>query len=138
MNKQYDWGMKWMNSDMNSLRNCVLIDEAGSNIKFAAVIGNPSHLVNDKCLSASAAAKQAKNLRRMAQRWAKQYEKDPDSILEKWQKTSRPCLLNQEHKKVILGCINESPSTILEQVMEQLKQNFTEIEVSMSTLHEFI
>lgn len=29
--------------------------------------------------------------------------------------------LNEEHKKVIMECIDESPPAVLEQVMEQLK-----------------
>ncbi|KAL1928962.1 hypothetical protein VTP01DRAFT_2021 [Rhizomucor pusillus] len=60
----------------------------------------------EKCLSASAAAKQLGIHARTAQRWAKQYERDPDSIFEK-------------------QCFDENPSAVLEQVMEQLRQAFT-------------
>lgn len=40
-------------------------------------------LLFEKCLSASAAAKQLGIHVRTAQRWAEQYEKDPNSIFEK-------------------------------------------------------
>lgn len=68
----------------------------------------------------------------------KQYKRDSDSIFEKSRKTSRPRLLNEDHKKVILACIDENPSTVLEQLMEQLKQIFTGIKVSKSTVHDFV
>ncbi|KAG0763740.1 hypothetical protein G6F62_003198 [Rhizopus arrhizus] len=70
-------------------------------------------LLLDKCLSASAAAKQLSIHVRAAQRWSKQYNNDPDSIFAKHRKTGRPRLLNEEHKKVILDCIDENPSVIL-------------------------
>ena len=70
-------------------------------------------LLLDKCLSASAAAKRLSIHVRAAQRWTKQYNKDPDSIFAKHRKIGRPHLLNEEHKKVILDCIDENPSVIL-------------------------
>ncbi|KAL1925902.1 hypothetical protein VTP01DRAFT_7241 [Rhizomucor pusillus] len=79
-------------------------------------------LLFEKCLSASAAAKQLGIHVRTARRWAKQYERDPDSIFQKHRKTGRPRLLNEEHKEMILDCIDENPSAVLEQVMEQLRQ----------------
>jgi transposase len=95
-------------------------------------------LLFEKCLSASAAAKQLGIHVRTAQRWTKQYERDPDSIFEKCRKTGRPRLLNEEHKKVILDCIDKNPSAVLEQVMEQLRQVFTGLKVSKSTVHDFV
>ena len=63
----------------------------------------------------------------------KQYEKDPDSIFEKRRKTGRPRILHEEHKSVIIECIDENPSVVLNEVMEKLKQIFTELKVSTVT-----
>ncbi|KAL1932186.1 hypothetical protein VTP01DRAFT_9242 [Rhizomucor pusillus] len=95
-------------------------------------------LLFEKCLSAAAAAKQLGIHVRTAQKWAKQYEKDPDSIFEKQRKTGRPRILHEEHKSVILECIDENPSIALDEVMKKLKQIFTELKVSKSTLFEFV
>ncbi|KAL1935966.1 hypothetical protein VTP01DRAFT_100 [Rhizomucor pusillus] len=59
-------------------------------------------LMFEKVLSASAAAKQLGIHVRTAQRWAKQYEVNPDSIFAKRKKNGRPRILGEEHKKVIL------------------------------------
>jgi transposase len=56
----------------------------------------------ERCLSAAAAANQLGIHVRTAQKWAKQCEKDPGSIFEKWKKTGRPRALHEEHKSVIL------------------------------------
>ncbi|KAL1931091.1 hypothetical protein VTP01DRAFT_10228 [Rhizomucor pusillus] len=95
-------------------------------------------LLFEKYLSASAAAKQLGIHVRTAQRWAKQYEKDPDSIFEKRKKNGRPRILSEEHKKVILGYIVENPSAILEQLMERLLQRFEGLKVSKSTVYDFV
>ncbi|ORE10505.1 hypothetical protein BCV72DRAFT_332972 [Rhizopus microsporus var. microsporus] len=72
------------------------------------------------------------------QKWAKQYEKVPDGIFEKRRKTGRPRILNEEYKSIILECIDESPSVILDDVMKRLKQIFTELKVSKSTLFDSV
>ena len=95
-------------------------------------------LLFEKCLSASAAAKRLGIHARTAQRWDKQYERDPDSIFEKRRKTGRPRLLNEEHKNVILECIDENPSVVLEQLVEQLRQVFTGLQVSKGTVYDFV
>ncbi|KAG0734541.1 hypothetical protein G6F57_002559 [Rhizopus arrhizus] len=79
-------------------------------------------LLFEKYLSAAAAA--AKRLRVhvcTAQKWAEQYERDPNSIFEKWRKTGRPRILNEEHKKVILECIDANPLVVLDDVMRRLR-----------------
>lgn len=52
----------------------------------------------EKCISASAAAKQLGIHVRTAQRWVKQYEKHPDSIFESGKKKGRRRILTEEHK----------------------------------------
>ncbi|KAG0758535.1 hypothetical protein G6F62_006361 [Rhizopus arrhizus] len=97
-------------------------------------------LMFEKCLSAAAAAKQLGIHVRTAsgKRWAKQYEKDPDNIFEKRKKMGRPRILQEEHKSVILECIDDNPSVVLDEVMKKLKQIFTELKVSKSTLFDFV
>jgi transposase len=90
-------------------------------------------LLLEKCLSVAAAATQLGIHIRTAQIWAKQYEKDPDSIFEKRRKTGRPRILHEEHKSVILECVSENPSVVLDEVMKKLKQIFTELKVSAVT-----
>ncbi|KAG1140234.1 hypothetical protein G6F37_007192 [Rhizopus arrhizus] len=87
-------------------------------------------LLFEKCLSATAAAKRLGIHVCTAQKWAEQYERDPNSIFEKRRKTGRPHILNEEHKKVILECIDANPSVVLDDVMKQLRQSFTELKVS--------
>jgi transposase len=95
-------------------------------------------LLFERCLSAASAATQLGIHVRTAQKWAKQYEKDPDSIFEKRRKTGRPHILHDEHKKAILECIDENPSIVLDEVMKKLKQMFTELKVSKTTLFDFV
>ncbi|KAG1443306.1 hypothetical protein G6F56_010721 [Rhizopus delemar] len=95
-------------------------------------------LLFEKCLSATAAAKYLGIHVRTTQEWSKQYEKDPDSIFEKREKTGRPRILNEEHKNVILECIDENPSVVLDEVMKKLRQIFTELKVSKTTLFNFV
>ncbi|KAG1578520.1 hypothetical protein G6F48_011862 [Rhizopus delemar] len=66
------------------------------------------------------------------------YEKDPDSVFEKRKKTGRPRILHEDHKSVILECIDENPSVVLDEVMKKLKQIFTELKVSKTTLFDFV
>ncbi|CEG82070.1 hypothetical protein RMATCC62417_16194 [Rhizopus microsporus] len=95
-------------------------------------------LLSEKCLSAAAAAKQLGIHVRTAQKWVKQYEKDPDSILENTWATSLSPFLNGEHKSVILECIDEDPSVVLDEVMKKLKQTFIQLKISKSTLFDFV
>ncbi|KAL1933910.1 hypothetical protein VTP01DRAFT_8000 [Rhizomucor pusillus] len=75
---------------------------------------------------------------RSAQRWALQYEKDPDSIFRKRKNSGRPRILNEEHTKLILECVDENPSIVLEQLMERLLQIFEGLKVSKTTLYRFV
>ncbi|KAL1926038.1 hypothetical protein VTP01DRAFT_7131 [Rhizomucor pusillus] len=95
-------------------------------------------LMFEKVLSASVAAKQLGIHVRSAQRSALRYEKDPDSIFKKRKNSGRPRILNDEHKKVILECVDENPSIVLEQLMERLLQRFEGLKVSKTTLHRFV
>lgn len=51
---------------------------------------------------------------------------------------SRPCLLDEEHKRTVLAFMDENPSAVWEQVMEQLGQTSIGFKVLKSTLHDFV
>ncbi|KAG1549865.1 hypothetical protein G6F46_002733 [Rhizopus delemar] len=68
-------------------------------------------LLFEKCLSAAAAAKQLGSHARI-------------------RKTGRPLTLNEECKKVILECIDANSSVVLDDMIKQLLQAFTELKVS--------
>ncbi|ORE01679.1 hypothetical protein BCV72DRAFT_320557 [Rhizopus microsporus var. microsporus] len=95
-------------------------------------------LVFEKAMGASAAAKQLGIHVRVAQRWAQLYKTDPDSIFIKHKKTGRSRILHEEHKQVILQCVDENLSVALEQVMEQLLQKFQDPKVSKSSVNNFV
>ncbi|KAG1455821.1 hypothetical protein G6F56_006975 [Rhizopus delemar] len=95
-------------------------------------------LLFERYLSAAAAAKQLGIHVRTGQKWAAQYEKDPDRIFEKRRKTGRPRILHEEHKNTIFECIDENPSVVLGEIMKKLKQTFTELKVSKTTLFDFV
>ncbi|CEG76129.1 hypothetical protein RMATCC62417_11066 [Rhizopus microsporus] len=92
----------------------------------------------EKVMSASAAAKQLGIHVRTAQRWAQMYKTDPDSIFIKHKKTGRSRIFHEEHKQVILECIEENPSVVLKQVMERLLRKFRDLKISKSTVYNFV
>jgi transposase len=51
-------------------------------------------LLFERCLSAAAAANRLGIHVRVAQKWAEQYERNPDNTFEKQRKTGRPRILN--------------------------------------------
>ena len=88
--------------------------------------------------SASAAAKQLGIHIRAAQRWVKRYYENPESIFEKKKKSGRRRILGEEHKQLILNYIDENPSTVVTEVAESLTQNFADLNVSSSTIYNFM
>ncbi|KAI8361788.1 hypothetical protein EDC96DRAFT_565916 [Choanephora cucurbitarum] len=112
-----------------------IVDEEQFRLEFSYTIFS-SDASGD--LSAAATATQLGIHVRTGQKWAKQYEKDPGSIFEKRRETGRPRILHEEHKNTILECIDENPSVVLDEIMKKLKQIFTELKVSKSTLFDFV
>ncbi|KAI9023582.1 hypothetical protein CLU79DRAFT_718742 [Phycomyces nitens] len=78
-------------------------------------------LLFERCLSTASAATQLGIHVCIAQKWAKQYEKDPEGIFEKQAKTDRPRILHDKPKSTILESIDENPSIVLDKVMKNLK-----------------
>ncbi|KAG0740696.1 hypothetical protein G6F57_005412 [Rhizopus arrhizus] len=96
------------------------------------------HVFFIKCLNASAAASQLGIHVRAAQRWVKRYYEDPESIFEKKKKSGRRRILGEEYKQFLLKYIDENPSAVVTEVAESLAQNFVGLNVSRSTVYNFM
>ncbi|OAD72228.1 Homeodomain-like DNA binding domain-containing transcription factor [Phycomyces blakesleeanus NRRL 1555(-)] len=92
----------------------------------------------DVAMDAAAAARQLGIHVRAAQRWVKHYYKDPENIFEKKKKSGRRRTLGEEHKKFLLNYIDDNPSGVVTEVVENLKQNFVDLSVSRSTVYNFM
>ncbi|KAG1135239.1 hypothetical protein G6F38_012944 [Rhizopus arrhizus] len=92
----------------------------------------------EKCLSASAAAKQLGIHIRTAQRWIKQYNKCPDNIFDSCNRVGRKCILTDEHKRSIVNFIDTNPSAAVDEVTEYLLKRFNDLKVSRSTVYNFM
>ena len=94
----------------------------------------------EKCMSASAAAKQLCIHVRAAQRLVKQYEEDPDSIFDSKKKLGRKPILNEEHKKTIIDYVDNNPLAVIEEITDYLidKYKSTGLKVSRRTVHNFM
>ncbi|KAI9013756.1 hypothetical protein CLU79DRAFT_768611, partial [Phycomyces nitens] len=85
----------------------------------------------EKCMSASAAAKQLGIHIRTAQRWVKQYNMCPDSIFE-------VCKQVGQHKTAVIDFIDANPSAAVVEVAEHLLNRFNDLKVSRSTVYNFM
>ncbi|KAL1929533.1 hypothetical protein VTP01DRAFT_1671 [Rhizomucor pusillus] len=92
----------------------------------------------EKCMSASAAAKQLGIHIRTAQRWVKQYNLLPGSIFESCKQIGRKCILNEEHKTAVIHFIDANPSASVVEVTEHLPERFNDLKVSRSTVYNFM
>jgi transposase len=92
----------------------------------------------EKCMSASAAAKQLGIHIRTAQRWVKQYNMRPDSIFEVCKQVGRKCILSEEHKTAVIDFIDANPSAAVVEVTEHLLNRFNDLKVSRSTVYNFM
>ncbi|KAI8990861.1 hypothetical protein BDF20DRAFT_804386, partial [Mycotypha africana] len=92
----------------------------------------------EKCMSASAAAKQLGIHIRTAQRWVKQYSVCPDSIFDCCNRVGRKGILTEEHKKTVTNFIDANPSASVVEVTEHLLKRFNDHKVSRSTVYNFM
>ncbi|KAG1451367.1 hypothetical protein G6F46_008779 [Rhizopus delemar] len=95
-------------------------------------------LYNNKCLNASAAARQLGIHIQAAQRWFKRYYEDPESIFEKKKKSGRRRIPGEVHKQFLLNYSDKNPSAVVTEVAESLTQNFADLNVSRSTIYNFM
>ncbi|CEG76421.1 hypothetical protein RMATCC62417_11318 [Rhizopus microsporus] len=92
----------------------------------------------EKCMSASAAAKQLGIHIQTAQRWDKQYNMCPDSIFDVCKQTGRKCILSKEHKTAVINFIDGNPTASVVEVTEHLLNRFSDLKVSRSTIYNFM
>lgn len=91
-----------------------------------------------KCLSAAAAAKQLEINVRVAQRWAKAYDENPDAIFDKKNKRGPKPLLGDDHKEHLIELVDMNPSVAVDQAMESLLDAFNELRVSRTTVYDYM
>ncbi|KAI9026402.1 hypothetical protein CLU79DRAFT_678784, partial [Phycomyces nitens] len=92
----------------------------------------------EKCMSASAAAKQLDIHVRTSQRWVRQYSLYPDSMFESCKQVGHKCILSKDHKTVIVDFIDANTSTAAVEVAEHLFKRFSDLKVSCSTVYNFM
>lgn len=109
--------------------------------------GHFFYLVYEEDLTARKAAKQLGVARRTAYDWLK---KDQDMIFETVEsrdglelktpekKAGRPALLNEDHKKHLEEKFIDHPSATLDQAMESLTGQFTDLKVTKTTVYNFM
>jgi transposase len=92
----------------------------------------------EKCMTASAAAKQLDIHLRTAYRWAIQYNACPDSIFESCKKAGRKRNLTEEHKMTVINFIDTNPSATVVEVIEHLLKRFHDLKLSRDTVNNFM
>lgn len=92
----------------------------------------------EKCISASAAAKQLSFHIRTAQRWVKQYEECPDSIFDTSKKKGRRRILTEEHVKAVIDFIDAIPSAAVAEVTEYVMQQIDGLKLTNSTVYSLM
>ena len=50
----------------------------------------------------------------------------------------RPSKLHEEHKEFLISMVDEEPDLVLDEMMEQLSAQFTDLRIEKSDLHEFL
>ncbi|ORE13549.1 hypothetical protein BCV71DRAFT_294151 [Rhizopus microsporus] len=89
----------------------------------------------EKCMSASAVAKQLGIHIRTAQRWVKQYNMCPDSIFEVCKQIGRKCILSKEHKTAVINFIDSNPSASVVEVTEHLLNRECSLSLKKADFH---
>ncbi|KAG1372653.1 hypothetical protein G6F60_011114 [Rhizopus arrhizus] len=91
------------------------------------------NLLFEKCLSVATAAKQLGIHVHLAQKWAKQYEKDPESIFEKRRKTGRPHISMRNTRALFSSALMRIPSVVLDELMK----NEEKIQECLDWIHKW-
>ncbi|CEG71153.1 hypothetical protein RMATCC62417_06936 [Rhizopus microsporus] len=76
-----------------------------------------------------------------AQSWKKKYEMGEDVFKRKegsGRPQDRPAILNEEHQKYLLDLVDDNPSLVLDQMMESLTSQFEGLEISKTSLYNFV
>lgn len=93
----------------------------------------------EKCMGASAAAKQLGIHIRTAYRWVKQYSSIcPDTIFDNANKIGQKYILTENHKMAAINFIDVHPSASAVEVTEHLLKQFHDLKVSRSIVYNFL
>lgn len=102
-------------------------------------------LVFEKNMSIRGAARELKIPPGTAQTWhtkgVESLEKGKDLCLRKpgsGRPVGRPLTINSEQKEYLIDLIDQKPSIVLDEMMEDFTSRFTDLEISRSSLHKFI
>lgn len=90
--------------------------------------------------SIAAIAKELRILSRNAQRWVKEFKEQGEvdvPVAKPRGKVPYP-KLNDDHKEYLTKYVEENPSAILDEMMDNLSETFMDLTVSRSTLHSFL
>lgn len=76
-----------------------------------------------------------------AQGWKKKFE-DGEDVFERKKGSGRPegrpAILNEDHQKHLIELIDDNPSLVLDEMMESLTSRFEDLEISKTTLYNFV
>ncbi|KAG1474854.1 hypothetical protein G6F56_000093 [Rhizopus delemar] len=99
-------------------------------------------LIYEKGMCARAAAIKLHINPRIAQRWFKNDQGNPQTYISRKEGSGRPAgrpaLLDDSHKKFIVDLVDDQPSLVLDQMTESLTASFIELEISKTALYNFV
>ncbi|KAI9364656.1 hypothetical protein BD770DRAFT_313990, partial [Pilaira anomala] len=94
-------------------------------------------LVVNKGMSARAATIKLNIKSRIAQIWVKKKEKDPHPNF-KMKRRQRPPKLGPKHEMFLVDLVDDRPSLVLDQLMDDLTSRFTDLSISKTRLYNFV
>lgn len=92
----------------------------------------------NKVISASAAAKQLCINVRVAQRWAREYEKNLDAVFDKGERRGRKTILQDEHKEYLIDCYDKIPDVTDVEATNLLTEQFAGLKITKSAIYDFM
>jgi transposase len=99
-------------------------------------------LVINRGMSARAAAMKLNIKPRIAQIWVKNDQEDPQPYFERKEGSGRPVgrppKLGGEHEKFLVDLVDDQPSLVLDQIMDNLTNHFTGLSISKTGLYKFV
>ncbi|GAA5798206.1 hypothetical protein HPULCUR_003606 [Helicostylum pulchrum] len=99
-------------------------------------------LVINRGMSARAAAMKLNIKPRIAQIWVKKDKDDPQPYFEKKEGSGRPVgrppKLGEEREKFLVDLVDDQPSLVLDQIMDNLTNQFTDLSISKTGLYNVV
>lgn len=97
----------------------------------------------EKNKSIRSAAAELKVPQSTAQSWIKKAKQAGDETLEERKAGSgrpvgRPPVLTEDHKEFLINLVDEKPSLVLEEMVESLTSQFSDLQIQKSAVHSFI